>query len=380
MEISTVLGVLLTLASGFYFLIHIGLLWGRKRVRNSPSSEQPLVSIIVAARNEQHTLGRLLLCLSQQTYPHCEIILINDRSTDDTGKIIADMCRENPTFHCIDMTKTSSDMPEKKNALKSGIQASKGEILCFTDADCFPPPEWVEELVKQFQPEVGLVAGYSPYQTPSSIALKSGIFTRVLFSFITYEEFRAALWSAGSIGWNSGWLCTGRNLAYRRSVYDEVDGFERIKHSISGDDDLFLQLVRRKTKWEIRYLHTNKSFVPTVPPAGFWSFVEQRKRHFSASKFFTVPMMLFFFFYHSANLMIFLSPILFFLGLISVQSVLGCIVMKFAADAVLILPSTRTFQCNSFRSTFILMEALYILYNSFIGPLGLFWKFQWKQS
>jgi hypothetical protein len=91
-------------------------------------------------------------------------------------------------------------------------------------------------------------------------------------------------------------------------------------------------------------------------------------------------MMLFFFFYHSANLMLFLSPFLFLLGLITIQSVLTSICTKLIADAVLILSSTRTFNGDSFRSTFIGMEILYILYNSLIGPLGFLKKFQWKQN
>jgi len=120
-------------------------------------------------------------------------------------------------------------MPAKKNALKAGIEASKGEILCFTDADCLPVSRWIEELVKSFKPNVGLVAGYSPYQIPNDEISKEGFFKKLFFKFIAYEEFRAAIWAAGSIGWEIGWLCTGRNLAYRRKVYDEVNGFEKLK-------------------------------------------------------------------------------------------------------------------------------------------------------
>jgi cellulose synthase/poly-beta-1,6-N-acetylglucosamine synthase-like glycosyltransferase len=380
MEISTVLGMLLPLASFYYLLVHSGLVMGRKRAPSAPNPEQPFVSVIVAARNEQATIGKVLQCLSYQTYPNFEVIIINDRSSDRTGHIIAELCLHNPAFHLVDLTKNAGDMPAKKNALRSGIQVSKGEILCFTDADCFPPPAWIEELVKQFQPDVGLAAGYSPYRMPSGELLKRNFFTNSLFTFIAYEEFRAALWSAGAIGWSLGWLCTGRNLAYRRTVYDEVGGFEQIKHSISGDDDLFLQLVRRETQWKIRYLQTTLSFVPTLPPSDFSAFIEQRKRHFSASKYFTLPMKLFFFFYHSANLILFLSPFLFFLGWISVQSVLASVFLKLAADTILILPSTRAFQAEEFRSTYLFMEVLYILYNSFIGPLGLLQKFTWKQK
>ena len=87
----------------------------------------------------------------------------------------------------------------KKKCLESGHRTSKGEIVCFTDADCFPPPHWVEELTKTFQPEVGLVAGYSPYQIPGDKTSTHGLFNNIFFNFIAYEEFRAAIWCAGRL-------------------------------------------------------------------------------------------------------------------------------------------------------------------------------------
>jgi cellulose synthase/poly-beta-1,6-N-acetylglucosamine synthase-like glycosyltransferase len=380
MEIMIILKWLLITGAAFYFAVHLGLAIGIKMCKQSKSSLQPLVSIIVAARNEEKTIGSLIECLLKQTYANYEIIIINDRSTDSTAAIISDFQEKNFVIKKIDITAVPDDMPAKKNALRAGIESSKGEILCFTDADCFPPPAWVQELVQQFEPEVGLVAGFSPYIIPVEKAVANRILHNMFFKFIAYEEFRAAIWSSGAIGWNLGWLCTGRSLAYRRKVYDEVDGFEYIKQSISGDDDLFLQFVRKQTKWDIRYVKSSESFVPTLPPADFRTFVEQRKRHFSASKIFSFPMMLFFFFYHFANLLLFLSPFLFLFNLISLSLAVESIGIKLCADAILVSSSARTFSGMTYNRSFIIMEVLYVLYNSLIGPLGIFKKFEWKQN
>ncbi len=371
---------LLILGGALYFTVHLGLAIGVRRCKQAKSPLQPLVSIIVAARNEEKTIGHLLECLLNQTYSNFEIIIINDRSTDSTNTIIAEFQKKNAVIKRLDITTIPDDMPAKKNALRAGIEASAGDILCFTDADCFPPPAWVQELVRQFEPEVGLVAGFSPYTIPTEIVSMDGILERMFFKFIGYEEFRAAIWSSGAIGWNIGWLCTGRNLAYRRIVYDEVGGFEKIKQSISGDDDLFLQLIRKQTEWDIRYLKSDQSFVPTLPPMNFRAFVEQRKRHFSASKIFSFQMMLFFFFYHFANLLLFLSPFLFLFNLISFSLVIESVGIKLCADALLFSSSARIFDGPKYYSSFIIMELLYVLYNSLIGPLGIFKKFEWKQS
>jgi len=380
MEFLVIVRTLIIFASAFYLFVHIGLVLGLKRCKQTKSSLQPFVSVIVAARNEERNIRNVLDCLSRQSYTQYEIIIVNDRSADNTATLISDFQKHNPSVRKIDISSVSADMPAKKNALRAGISISKGEILCFTDADCFPPPTWIEELVNQIEPEVGLVSGYSPYIIPTDTIITNGNLKNIFFKFITYEEFRAAIWSSGAIGWNLGWLCTGRNLAYRRKVFDEVGGYEKIKNSISGDDDLFLQLVRRETNWEIRYVKTQGSFVPTLPPSDFRSFVEQRKRHFSASKVFTFPLMFFFFFYHATNLLLFFSPILFLVHLISVPFLLVSIIIKLSADTIVVLTSVGTFRCRVYRHSFVLMEVLYVLYNSFIGPLGIFKKFQWKQS
>jgi cellulose synthase/poly-beta-1,6-N-acetylglucosamine synthase-like glycosyltransferase len=380
MEISFIIDFLLLLAAVFYLLVHCGMIAGIKRLDDSKSKEHPFLSIIVSARNEEKNISQLLQCLTRQTYTPCEIIIINDRSTDSTARLISDFQKKYSGITCINITSLQNDMPAKKNALRAGIESSKGEIICFTDADCFPPPHWAEELVRCFRADVGLVAGYSPYQIPLDTISAAGFFHSIFFDFIAYEEFRAAIWSAGSIGWNTGWLCTGRNLAYRRRVYDEVHGFDKIKMSISGDDDLFLQLVRRQTDWKIRYVYSTESFVPTVPPADFWSFVEQRKRHFSAAKFFTLPMMLFFFFYHASNLLLLISPLLYFMNSISLSLMITIVCLKLLADSVLFKCSSRIFGADNFHRSFILMEVLYIAYNSLVGPLGFFRKFAWKQN
>jgi cellulose synthase/poly-beta-1,6-N-acetylglucosamine synthase-like glycosyltransferase len=382
MNPAQIIGFLSIGAAFFYFLVHLCLLAGMKRTKRVRSEALPRVSIIVAARNEEASVRELLQCLLRQTYPDYEIIIVNDRSTDGTAGIIAEIQKENPLIRRIDITAAAPDMPAKKNALRAGIEESRGEVLCFTDADCCPPPTWLEELAGHFEPDVGLVAGYSPYQIPIN-ASGSGIIRALkksFFSFIAYEEFRAAIWSAASIGLNAGWLCTGRNLAYRRAVYDQLGGFEKIKMSVSGDDDLFLQLVRRNTDWNIRYAVSPRSYVPTIPPANLPAFIEQRKRHFSAAKYFSLPMKLFFFLYHSSNLILVLSIVFYLAGLLSLPSLGICMFAKLAADAVLIASSMRIFGSYQFRHTYTVFEALYVLYNTIIGPLGLFRRFEWKPN
>lgn len=381
MQLTDPLFTLFVFFTSYYCIVVVLLAIGLLRIKFEKSEEKPFVSIIVAARNEERSIGRLLEQLIRQSYPSYEIIIVNDRSTDSTASIVQSYQQAHPNLRLINIDSLNGDMPPKKNALTKGIAASKGEILCFTDADCIPTASWIEELVAAFAPDVGLVAGYSPYDRtllwtePHKTSLSEELFLR----FIEYEEFKGAVWSASSIGWGKGWLCTGRSLAYRKTVYEEVSGFEKIKGSISGDDDLFLQLVRRETSWNMRYVVSPESFVRTAPPPTFSQFLQQRTRHFSAGKFFSFPMKLFFFLFHLSNLLLLLAWVM---GLISDQYVycLWGFLAKMAADMLLFFCADSMFHQTRFTASFLLMEIIYIFYNTLIGPLGFLKKFEWKQE
>jgi len=367
----------LVFSLGFYVASVTGLLVGLSLLRNRVTTSKQSVSVVVAARNEEKYIAGLLESLVGQQYSDYEIIIVDDRSSDDTANMVKAFQGRHGNIQLIQITAPPTELPSKKNALTQGILASKGTILCFTDADCLPPPGWISTLVSLFDDNVGLVAGYSPYDQSLLGKAPSGIWKSLLYQFIRFEELKGTLWSAGAIGLGRGWLCTGRNLAYKRSVWDEVGGFNAISHSISGDDDLFLQLIRRKTKHAIRYAFRPESHVPTAPPSSFSDFLQQRKRHFSAGKFFSIPMKMFFLFFHASNLFLLCGL---FAGVILMDSLavgLWFFVGKLLIDAVLLMRGTSLLSV-SFSLQFILMEFPYILYNTFIGPLGFLGTFKWK--
>jgi cellulose synthase/poly-beta-1,6-N-acetylglucosamine synthase-like glycosyltransferase len=377
-EPTSTIAILLLMSLAYYATVQLGLVLGMGRTEYSRNRETPFVSIIVAARNEEASIGSLLERLLAQSYPHYEVIIVSDRSTDKTDRIVKTFQANDSriTLHRVD--KLAGDLPAKKNALHRGIGVSKGELLVFTDADCQPSGRWLSELVEAFDPSVGAVAGYSPYDR-SLLQMPNGAkLLPLLWLFVAYEELRGAIWACGSIGMNMAWLCTGRNFAYRRKVFDEVGGFEQIKMSVSGDDDLLLQTIRRTTGWKIRYVSSPQSFVRTAPPGHFHQFVEQRKRHFSAGKYFTPAMKAFFFFYHSANLILLLGLLATVLAPTLLHVALGAFLAKLLVDGIVMIAAGFKFGEISLAAKFLPMEILYIFYNSLIGPLGFITDFEWK--
>ena len=369
-------------AFAFYSAITVFLVVGLGRIPPHTNAEIPFVSVIVAARNEEENMPHLLNALLGQSYRSYEIIIVDDGSADRTHSIAEKYTAEHQKLRVISADRSVSQQARKKAALITGILASKGEILCFTDADCIPGQDWVSEMIKGFTQNVGLVAGYSPYdRTLLPVdTQQSGFLASLLHDFVRYEEMKGAIWSAGSIGLEKGWLCTGRNLAYRRKVWNEVDGFSRIMKSISGDDDLFLQQVRRTTEWSISYARDPKSFVPTTPPASLRGFLEQRKRHFSAGKYFTLPMKLFFLLFHGSNLFLLLGllagPVFPATMILAIAFFVGKVVI----DLVLVMKGGAMFSEDHAWTQVVHMELLCLLYNTLVGPLGFITGFEWKSD
>ena len=113
-----------------------------------PAGEQPsgalqVISVIVPARNEQRNIAACLAALQAQTYPNLEIIAVDDRSSDRTPAILAELAANDPRVRVIAGRELPAGWAGKPHALWQGAQAASGEWLCFIDADTFARPELI---------------------------------------------------------------------------------------------------------------------------------------------------------------------------------------------------------------------------------------------
>jgi glycosyltransferase involved in cell wall biosynthesis len=100
-----------------------------------PEHQQPPVSVIVPACNEQDTIEPALRSLLALDYAALEIIVINDRSTDRTGEVLRKIKTDHPRLHILEITELPEGWLGKNHALHQGAKAARGEYLLFTDAD-----------------------------------------------------------------------------------------------------------------------------------------------------------------------------------------------------------------------------------------------------
>jgi chlorobactene glucosyltransferase len=100
----------------------------------------PLISVIIPVRNEQRNIRRCIQALQSQSHPNFEIIVVDDRSTDETPQILSLLAQDDLRLRIIHGTELSSGWAGKPHALVQGAAAAQGEWLCFMDADTYAQP------------------------------------------------------------------------------------------------------------------------------------------------------------------------------------------------------------------------------------------------
>ncbi|MEP6487230.1 glycosyltransferase [Microcoleus vaginatus GB2-A3] len=133
----------------------------------------PQVSVVVPVYNGEMDLAELIECLRSQTYPphRVEYLLVDNKSRDRTSTILQTAASNPPSvpplvsggsnFNQITIRHLTENQIQSSYAARNqGIRASTGEIIAFTDGDCRPESDWLENLVKPFVDlEIGISAG-----------------------------------------------------------------------------------------------------------------------------------------------------------------------------------------------------------------------------
>lgn len=271
--------IYITLIAGFlYFLLSVIYSWSFSHLKRKRSFKKRLVSVIIACRNEEETLPRLLTILANQTYPKelYEVIIANDESEDSSEEILQGFSQRFPFIKYFNVEERAQAISPKKNALTQAIARSRGEILLLTDADCFPKSSWIESMVQSFTDDVSMVAGYSS----TEIDWKKASFVQ---KFEHIDLLCLYIGLAGGFAMGKQFTAIGQNLAYTRDAYNRVGGFTKIDHLISGDDCNFLQLVR-KEGMKIEFNFDADSYVKTKAITSWKKLFNQHSRWFSNLK------------------------------------------------------------------------------------------------
>jgi cellulose synthase/poly-beta-1,6-N-acetylglucosamine synthase-like glycosyltransferase len=256
-----------------YFSIDLILFTSVLKIKKRENKNNPQnlkgISVIVAAHNEEKNLDNYLERVLNQNYPLFEVIVINDNSDDDTQNILLRLEKKHPSLKIIHLQDTKKS---KKLALTKGIEVSEFDVLCFTDADCYPKTsEWLSSMVSYVSTETPIVLGYSPFEKYSGLLNK----------LIRFENIQTAINYFALSNLGLPYMGVGRNIMYKKEVFNVLNGFENHKHTLSGDDDLFVNNAVKHYKLSLCL--ERKSFVYSQPKRRLSSWLSQKKRHYTTS-------------------------------------------------------------------------------------------------
>lgn len=256
-----------TLQGLYYVLVFARLNFIRET--NSLSDVLPPVSVVICAHNEAENLIKYLKVVLIQQYPIFEVILVNDRSTDNTIDVMVDFYKRNINVRIINIPPEEvSSYAGKKQALMKGIALAQYETIVVTDADCRPAStHWLAKLVGTYLNKTRIVLGYSPFEK------RNGFLNKL----IRYENLMTALQYFGFAKAGMPYMGVGRNLSYKKSVFTEFEGFETHCELPTGDDDLLVNAMAIAGSTEI--CMDKDTFMFTPAASTFREWLNSKRRH-----------------------------------------------------------------------------------------------------
>lgn len=260
----------------FYLRFYTAVFRHKRRIKKGKiklMETLPEVSVIICARNEEENLKKHLPSVLKQDYPNnYEVIVINDRSDDESETVLELFKKDYPHLKTSFVPHDAKYIDSKKIAVILGVKAAKNDILVFTDADCEPiSNKWLENMVRSFSEGKQIVLGYGAYNKNKSFTNMLQVFD-TLFIGIQYLNYAIAGYP---------YMGVGRNMAYRKSFFEKSKGFSKHLDIQSGDDDLFVNDFAKGKNTAVCV--SPESVTTSEEKKNFPAFLAQKERHLSTS-------------------------------------------------------------------------------------------------
>ncbi|MBU0508521.1 glycosyltransferase [bacterium] len=237
-------------------------------------TDEPPVTIVIPARNEEDQLAGVLDSLLAVDYPadRLQIVVVNDFSEDRTREIALGYANR---FQCRYEIHDAVDESDGKLVLKTrplaqGIDRATGEIILMTDADCTVPRDWVRSMVAYYADGVGMVCGMTlphPHEHAT--------FPLTWFETLDWLFLLGAC--TGMSGKGRPQALIGNNYSIRRAAYEEIGTFRGLPVA-DIDDIVLLKAMGRNGKWKIIFPAYKGVMVHTRPLPSLLELARQRRR------------------------------------------------------------------------------------------------------
>lgn len=356
--------------SGMFAVIYASLqLFYRHFWRKLPSIISPEnysvtigISVIIVAHNEEETIGDCIESIFNQydLPPGFELIIIDDRSSDETLKRIGEKERAGLRFYKL------KDYPDfihppafKKSGIELGIHLAKHERIVVTDADCVLERNWLKTISYAFEK-------YDPIFIAAPVLMpgpKQGI---KIFQQIENLSLMAITGAGIQSGLHE--IANGANMAFLKSAFKEVEGYSGNYDHASGDDMFLIEKMRKKFPDRIIFLKSREAAACTEPKSTWSSLIRQRIRWAGKNSALSSKMIMHIWFF--IGIYHVLLAITFISGLFHLPAFTGFFILMFSklvSDYLLVQSSASFFRVHVSFSNFIQAQLMYFIYVAVMG-------------
>lgn len=199
---------------------------------------QPLVSVIIPLYNRKHLISRCVKSVCDQTYPHLEIIVVDDGSTDEPDEVLAELAKDSRVRI---IRKPNGGVSSARNL---GLDTATGKYIQFVDSDDVLLTSAVQRCVDVAEKEQATEVVYGFAQQPTDTEQSTD------YSLLAGEECVAVLMSRGL-------LCGPVNKLFRKDLIGNL----RFSENISWGEDFIFNLKYTSSCNKVTLLHASLYYV-----------------------------------------------------------------------------------------------------------------------
>jgi chlorobactene glucosyltransferase len=214
---------------------------------SDPPDDPPLVSIIVPARNEAANITTCLEAILASRYPRFEVIVVDDRSEDDTGAIVAAIAARDARVRVLQSAPLAQGWFGKQWACVQGVHEASGSLYCFTDADTAHGPELLTRAVNAMHArslDFLSVAGRQEMETFWERVVQPEVFAILALRYGGPGAVNRSPRAADKIA-------NGQFMMITPATYYAVDGHAAVRRKVAEDLALAQLLFRRGKRTEL---------------------------------------------------------------------------------------------------------------------------------
>lgn len=220
----------------YYFLVPYSRLFkiNKKQNKLPENINCPPLSVILVTKDSASMLRENLPSILEQDYPEFEVIVVNDESTGEDEDVLKILSSKYQHLYRTFIPKSARYVSRKKLGIAMGIKASKYDWIVVTEPYCKPESkDWLRSMSRNFVPGTDIVLGYSNYNAGK------GFFAKRIIADMMMVSMR---FLGKAIG-RKPYMGIGRNMAYRKEIYQKHKGFYNQLTLSRGDDDLFINEI-----------------------------------------------------------------------------------------------------------------------------------------